>query len=277
MSIDHLQDPDDGLIYKPKAVAESCQRCFEACKRAVQRIPREKPVVTLGGDHSVAIGSIAGLFETFLSLDYPLAMNEPVVIWFDAHADINTLRSTASGNIHGCPVAFLVDHPDTHGLTGFSWFYEAQQEYKTKTAGSPFINPRRLGYIGLRDVEDGEKDTMREIGVRNAWFMEDIIEVGRNIELIVKRILGDVDPEGKRPIHLSLDVDGMDPEFTPSTGTPVPGGVTLEETLELIRLLKATGRLLSVDIVEVNPLLGSEKDSETTISSTAALLREIMK
>jgi len=268
---------DEGVIYKPTAVAEQCRRVFEACRDAVRP---DKRLICLGGDHSISIGSIGGIFEAYSKMTCKpegLLYDQPIVIWFDAHADINTLKTTISGNIHGCPVAFLLNHPDTQGLVDFNWFYQANSEYAERTRRAAFLEASRLAYIGLRDVEEGEMVTIQDLGIHDAWFMEDIKErSGRDMAEVVGSILKSLDPEGRRPIHLSLDVDGIDPEFAPSTGTPVPGGLTLDETIEIVRILRGTGRLLSADIVEVNILLGTQDDSEKTLKNTIAIIKELL-
>lgn len=280
LASDYAHDKDEGLIYKPRAVSEACKRAHVGCYEAMQKeVSPSNPLIALGGDHSIAVGTISGIFQAYAdgSMSHTgLATREPVIIWFDAHADINTLKTTASGNIHGCPVAFLVDHPDTHGLTEFDWYYDTTSKYRKQTGNTGFIVPSRLAYIGLRDVEDGEKLTMEALDIHNAWFMEDIKENGRDIKAMMASILNGVDPEGERPIHLSFDVDGIDPIFTPSTGTPVPDGITLDEALEIVDILKGTGRLMSVDIVEVNLFLGTEEDSEKTLESTMKVLNRLL-
>lgn len=281
LSSEFMHDIDEGLVYKPRAVSESCKRAYTGCYEAIAKgASPSNPLITLGGDHSIAMGTISGVFQALAdgSMSYAdLEVHEPVVIWFDAHADINTLKTTASGNIHGCPVAFLVDHADTRDLKDFDWFYSASAKYREQTGNHGFISPSRLAYIGLRDVEEGEMLTMEGLGIHNAWFMEDINGNGRDIGRMMESILKGVDPESRRPIHLSLDVDGMDPEYTPSTGTPVPGGLTLEETLQIVDVLRATGRLISVDIVEVNLFLGTEEDSQKTLDSTMTVLNRLLR
>lgn len=268
---------DTGVLHKPAAVSEACRRVFEECQKAAMQEGSSRLVV-LGGDHSMAIGSVGGIYAGYLERksNSKIEWEDPVLIWFDAHADINTLRTTRSGNIHGCPVAFLVDHQDTRGQAEFNWYYEEVDKHKARTGKRGFVDPKRLGYIGLRDVEDGELAIMEDLGITNAWFMEDINASQRDIAGIVKAILDGVDPEGKRPIHLSLDVDGTDPTFTPSTGTPVPNGLTLAETIQVVSLLRDTGRLFSVDVVEVNMLLGSEEDIAKTLTSTVKILQQIV-
>ncbi len=277
ISLDHLTDPDYGSIYKPAAVSEAANRVFQNCYESFRKAT-DRPVICIGGDHSIAIGSISGFFTAYQERtgSENIKWDEPLVIWFDAHADINTLKTTVSGHIHGCPVAFLMAHPDTKGLSEFNWFYSANEEYRASSGRRAFIEANRLAYIGLRDVEDGEKDTMKEYGIHEAWFMKDIEKIGRDIGTMMKRILGHLDPEGIRPIHLSLDVDGMDPQFTPSTGTPVPGGMSLNETLQIVQILKETKRLMSVDVVEVNLLLGSREDAEKTLKNTMTVIKQII-
>lgn len=276
---------DKWLVHMPAAVSEAARRVYEAAFDTIRinnATGNNLPLLVLGGDHSIAIGSISGIFNAISQEEcqqkHPdLKMGEPVVIWFDAHADINTLATTKSGNIHGCPVAFLLNHPDTRELPEFEWFFEKQEAYQRRTGNSGFVTPDRLAYIGLRDVEEGEMGILNDLGIMpNAWFMEDIEERGRNVEGVVDAILTAVDPEGCRPIHFSFDVDGMDPSVSPSTGTPVPNGLTLDETIRIVRRIRATGRLISMETVEVNPLLGSAEDAQTTIDNTVQVIKAIL-
>ncbi|KAF3125725.1 Arginase, catabolizes arginine to ornithine and urea [Orbilia oligospora] len=187
-------------------------------------------VLTLGGDHSIAIGSISGVSKAIRErLNKPLA-----VIWVDAHADINTYKSSPSGNIHGMPVAFLTGLC-SHDI--FGWLKEEDR-----------IPVDKLVYIGLRDVDSGEKKILRENKIK-AFSMHDIDRygIGRVVDMALEYIGDDT------PIHLSFDVDACDPAHAPSTGTPVRGGLTLREGDFICEAVHQTGRLVAMDLVEVNP------------------------
>ncbi|KAF3923228.1 Arginase-1 [Orbilia brochopaga] len=189
-------------------------------------------VLTLGGDHSIAIGSISGVARGIRErLDKPLA-----VIWVDAHADINTFQTSPSGNVHGMPVAFLT------GLCKHDIFSWLKDEH--------LIPLTKLVYIGLRDVDSGEKKILRENKIK-AFSMHDIDRhgIGKVIDMALEYIGDDI------PIHLSFDVDALDPVHAPSTGTPVRGGLTLREGDFICESLHETGRLVGMDLVEVNPMI----------------------
>ncbi|CAI6092980.1 unnamed protein product [Clonostachys chloroleuca] len=210
--------------------------------------------LTLGGDHSIAIGTIAGTAKATRER----LGREIGVIWVDAHSDINTPESSDSGNIHGMPVAFL---------TGIA--KEEREEYFGWLKEDMLLNHRKLVYIGLRDVDAGEKRILREYGIK-AFSMFDIDRhgIGRVVEMALAHIGADT------PIHLSFDVDALDPQWAPSTGTPVRGGLTLREGDYICESVHETGNLIAVDLVEVNPYLASdEKGKQETIRAGSSLVR----
>jgi arginase len=213
-------------------------------KQVYEQAKQGRFVLTLGGDHSIAIGTIAG---TAKAIRERLNGREMAVIWVDAHADINTPETSDSGNVHGMPVAFLTglarsDHKDI-----FSWLQQDQ-----------LISVTKLVYIGLRDVDRGEKLLLRQHGIK-AFSMHDIDRhgIGRVMEMALGHIGSDT------PIHLSFDVDALDPQWAPSTGTPVRGGLTLREGDYIAECVHETGQLVAMDLVEVNPSLEVAGASET--------------
>ncbi|MCJ1372993.1 Arginase, catabolizes arginine to ornithine and urea [Loxospora ochrophaea] len=210
-------------------------------------------VLTLGGDHSIAIGTIAG---TAKAIRERLDGREMAVIWVDAHADINTPETSDSGNIHGMPVAFLTGLAKEDRKDVFGWLEKEQM-----------ISVRKLVYIGLRDVDRGEKKILREHGIK-AFSMHDIDKhgIGRVMEMALGHIGNDT------PIHLSFDVDALDPQWAPSTGTPVRGGLTLREGDYIAECVHATGSLVAMDLVEVNPSL-EEIGATETIRAGCSLVR----
>lgn len=142
------------------------------------------------------MGTISGTLSR-----YP----DAVVVWVDAHADINSVATTPTGNIHGMPVAFLLGLPSTETVSQFSWL-------------KPTLKPNSIVYIGLRDVDPGEKKLLKDYGI-TAFSMHEVDKWG--IGAVVQRALDAVCPHRDRPIHLSFDVDALDPTVAPSTGTPV--------------------------------------------------------
>lgn len=210
-------------------------------------------VLTLGGDHSIAIGTIAG---TSKAVRERTQNKEIAVIWVDAHSDINTPETSESGNVHGMPVAFLTGLATSDRKDIFGWLEKDQ-----------LISVDKLVYIGLRDVDRGEKIILRENNIR-AFSMHDIDKhgIGRVVEMALAHIGSD------SPIHLSFDVDALDPQWAPSTGTPVRGGLTLREGDYIAEAVHGTGQLVAMDLVEVNPSL-EEKGASETIRAGCSLVR----
>ncbi len=184
--------------------------------------------LVLGGDHSLSLGSIRGA-----------ARVKPIgVIWIDAHADFNTDKTTPSGNIHGMPLAALCGLGDKR-LTQL-WDEPV-----------PIRDPKRVAIIGARDLDPGEKANLREAGVM-VMGMEQIDRLGMvaAVEKAIERVSRQV--EG---IYLSFDMDAMDPRHAPGVGTPVPAGLTQREAHVACELAGETGKLIGMDIVEVNAIL----------------------
>ncbi|TKA70740.1 Arginase [Cryomyces minteri] len=209
-------------------------------------------VLTLGGDHSIAIGTVSG---TAKALRERLG-REMAVIWVDAHADINTPETSDSGNIHGMPVAFLTGLATESRPEVFGWLKDDQK-----------ISTKKLVYIGLRDIDRGEKKILKDHGIK-AFSMHDIDRHG--IGKVMDMALGWIGTD--TPIHLSFDVDGLDPMWAPSTGTPVRGGLTLREGDFIAECVHQTGSLVALDLVEVNPSLESE-GADQTIRAGCSIVR----
>jgi len=184
--------------------------------------------LVLGGDHSIALGSIRGAAKH----------KKLGVLWIDAHADFNTAETTPSGNIHGMPLAALCGLGDRR-LTQL-W-----------DETIPVIDPKRVAVLGARDLDLGEKKNMREAGVM-VLSMEQIDRIGmfNAVSRAVEQISSDADG-----IYLSFDVDSLDPRHAPGVGTPVSGGLTYREAHLACEMLAETGKLAGMDMVEVNPIL----------------------
>ncbi|KAJ9296792.1 hypothetical protein DTO271G3_4991 [Paecilomyces variotii] len=245
-------DPDHRGMKKPRSVSAVTQRLSE---QVYEHAKDGKFVLTLGGDHSIAIGTISG---TAKAIRERLG-REMAVIWVDAHADINTPEMSPSGNIHGMPMAFLTGLAKEEKKDIFGWI---EKEH--------MVSVRKLVYIGLRDVDRGEKQLLRENGIK-AFSMHDVDKygIGRVVEMALAYIGNDT------PIHLSFDVDALDPQFAPSTGTPVRGGLTLREGDFIAECVHETGSLVAMDLVEVNPSLDTLGASET-IRAGCSLVRSAL-
>ncbi|KAG2174550.1 hypothetical protein INT44_006813 [Umbelopsis vinacea] len=236
-------DPDIEGLKKPRFVSSVTKKVAEQVSTAAKA---GDFVVTLGGDHSLAMGTVSGVFEA-----YP----DACLIWIDAHADINTPSTTDSGNMHGCPISFVM------GIAGdipeFAWIKKC-------------LLPERLVYIGLRDVDPAEKKILKDYGIK-AFSMHHVDKYG--IGKVVDMALDHVNPNRDRPIHLSFDVDALDPSVAPSTGTPVRGGLTFREGHYICEALAETGLLVAADIMEVNPALEDEQAVFQTVQVGCSLTR----
>ncbi|AWU74781.1 arginase [Pichia kudriavzevii] len=221
-----------GNCKRPSMVSKCCEKIYKSVSDAYAT--KSFPL-TVGGDHAIGMSTISAFIH-----------NNPDggIIWVDAHADINTPSTTESGNLHGCPVAFAMGLEIETWPPHFKWLAEL----------SNFVKPEQITYIGLRDVDAGEKKILRDLGI-TAFSMYHVDKYG--INEVVQRAMKAVCPTGKTPIHLSYDVDGIDPMYVVATGTPVRGGLTLREGLFLVEEIAQSGNLAGVDIVEVNPALAS--------------------
>lgn len=187
--------------------------------------------VVLGGDHCIAIGSISAVARHCRDTGKKLR-----VLWFDAHSDLNTATMTPSGNIHGMPVACLCGHGP---------------EELTRIGGTqPAMLPNEIRQIGIRSVDEGEKRFLRDLGIE-VFDMRYIDEIG--MRATMEQALAGVDENTH--LHVSLDVDFLDPEIAPGVGTTVRGGPTYREAELCMEMIADTGQFASLDIVELNPAL----------------------
>ncbi|KIV96744.1 arginase [Exophiala mesophila] len=235
-------DEDHRGMKNPRAVSAVTEKL---ASQVYEQAKHGRMVLTLGGDHSIAIGTLAGTAKAIH--ERYQGRKEMAVIWVDAHADINTPETSDSGNVHGMPVAFASGLATSDQRDIFGWIEEDQR-----------ISLNKLVYIGLRDVDRGEKKILRDNGIK-AFSMHDIDRhgIGRVMEMALAHIGSDT------PIHLSFDVDALDPMWAPSTGTPVRGGLTLREGDYIAECVHETGQLVAMDLVEVNPSLEVAGASET--------------
>jgi len=229
-----------GLAYT-EAIRSVCQ---ELASKLAALPPGTFPLV-LGGDHSVALGSITGV-----------AQRGPTgVVWVDAHADFNTPETSPSGNIHGMPLAALCGVGDPR-LT------------QLLPGQGPAVDPHHVVLVGVRSVDPGERELLRQLGV-SVYTMKEVDRLGiaSIAEEITRRL-------GHLPfVHLSLDADVLDPEVAPGVGTPVPGGLSYREAHLLMELLADWGKVTSLDLVEVNPILDRHnRTAELMVELAASLL-----
>ena len=214
--------------YLPQ-IAETCRRLARIVEQAMAR--GQMPLV-LGGDHSVAIGTIAGVSRHFRKRKARIGL-----IWIDAHPDMNTPQTSPSDNVHGMPLACSIGlgpRPLTH-IYGYA----------------PKVDPKNVALIGLRDVDLLEKPHVKRSGVR-AFTMRDIDE--RGMRAILAEAL-EIASAGTDGFHVSLDMDSVDPQEAPGVGTPVRGGLNYREAHLAMEMICDSGRMVSMEVVEVNPVI----------------------
>lgn len=199
--------------------------------------------LTLGGDHSIAVGSISGISQHYENLG---------VIWYDAHGDLNVPEESPSGNVHGMPLRILAgDGPDE--LVNINDF-------------TPKAKPENIVLIGMRDLDEGERKYIKDKNIKT-FTMADIDRFG--IQEVIERSLEYLKSRNIDGLHFSLDVDALDPAETPGTGTRVMGGLSYRESHFALELLNESKLVTSMDIVEVNPLIDN---SNHTAEQAVALL-----
>lgn len=214
--------------YLPE-IAQTCARLAEMVYEAKkeQRIP-----IVLGGDHSIAAGTTAGVSRFHRERNERIGM-----VWIDAHADMNTPDSSPSGNVHGMPLACCIGR--------------GPAELVMLSGVAPMVDPRRVALIGLRDVDKQEKQHVQKSGVR-VFTMRDVDE--RGLRIVLEEAI-EVVTEGAAGFHLSLDMDAIDPREAPGVGTPVRGGLTYREAHLAMEILCDAGLVTSMEVVEVNPVI----------------------
>lgn len=203
--------------------------------------------LVLGGDHSMSVGSLAGIGAHCREQGKTLG-----VIWIDAHADMNTAETTPSGNIHGMPVAVAMGHghPSLTSLLG----------------EGPKLDPANLAIVGLRSIDPGERRLIKELGVA-AYTMFDIDRLGM-VE-IASRVLEDMARRVDH-LHISFDCDGVDPSVAPGVGTPVPGGLSFRETHFFMEMISEVDAFASLEVAEVNPILDERNKTAEFASDVVA-------
>lgn len=215
----------------------------QVCQAAIDRLlswPAEVFPLVLGGDHSIALGSVTGSSRG----------QRTGVIWIDAHGDFNTPQTSPTGNIHGMPLAALCGSGEPR-LVNLGW------------PGAKIL-PCDVTLIGVRSLDRGEAELLRSQGV-TVYTMRDVDTLG--VLTVVEQCLHRM--AGVDRLHVSIDADALDPEVAPGVGTPVPGGLTYREAHLLMELLADSGQVTSADLVEVNPILDRE-------NQTARLMVELV-
>ena len=186
--------------------------------------------LVLGGDHSIALGTLGGLARVH---------GPGGVLWIDAHGDLNRPETSPSGNVHGMPLAAAL------GLAG--------EEFDADSWQLPFVRPEHVALVGLRSLDEGERRLLRETGLA-AYTMSDIDRAG--LERVIGEALEHVTGGGF--VHVSLDMDVLDPDLAPGVGTPVRGGLSYREAHLALELVAESGLVRSLEVVEINPILDHE-------------------
>jgi len=220
---------DERLRYLPEIKA-TCERIAQLVAGAVE--DRYLPLV-LGGDHSVALGTLGGLAK---------AKGAGGVLWLDAHGDLNRPETSPSGNVHGMPLAAAL------GLAG--------PEFASDVYPLPAVEPRRVALVGVRSLDPGERELLANLDAR-VFTMSDLDRIG--VEPAMREALEHVSGDGF--VHVSLDMDVLDPEVAPGVGTPVRGGLSYREAHLAMELVAEAGSMGSLEVVEVNPILDRENQT----------------
>ncbi|MCF0147126.1 MAG: arginase [Clostridium sp.] len=205
--------------------------------------------LTIGGDHALAIGSLAGSSKFF--------KEDLAVVWVDAHGDINTPETSPSGNIHGMPLASSmgIGYEELTNL-----YFHGQK-----------VKPENVFLLGCRDLDLGELELIKENNL-NVWTMKDIKAKG--IKTVLKELLEALNKNNVKNIHFSFDIDSLDPAYVPGTGTPVEDGLSFSEGKEVIETIINTSLVRSMDFVEFNPVLDNNK---RTLETCLELLKVVSK
>ena len=231
MPIPEVRSPGKG----PKYLKEIHRACARLAEKVESVLKKGYTPLVIGGDHSVAIGTITGVASHYRKRDEAVGL-----IWVDAHADMNTPETSPTGNIHGMPLSAVLGLGALQlvNLGGFS----------------PKVDPNNVALIGIRDLDPAERDIVRRSGIR-AFTMRDVDELGMSrvmreaISAVTDRTVG---------FHLSFDLDGLDPEIAPGVGTPVRGGIGFREAHLLMEMVADSGRMVSLEATELNPILDTK-------------------
>lgn len=243
----NVHDLGDIPINRPAQVDDqsklkNLEQVIEANEKLAQmvddEIQKDQFPVILGGDHSIAIGSLAGIAKHYTNLG---------VIWYDAHGDLNTSETSPSGNIHGMPLAASlgIGHEKLTNLFGYA----------------PKIKPENIVIVGARSLDPGERELIREKGIK-VYTMHEIDRMG--MSAVMEETISYL-KERTDGVHLSLDLDGLDPSEAPGVGTPVLGGMTYRESHLAMEMLAESELITSLEVVEVNPIL-DEKNKTATLA-----------
>ena len=227
--------------------------CYNLHLQMLSKYNDNKIPILIGGDHSIVCGSISSA----VTIDDNIG-----IIWIDAHADINTPLSSRSMNMHGMPLSFLLGLSDSKSVKGFEWMNDITK-----------LKPRNLIYIGLRSIDEDELEFINDLNIKN-YSIEDIKH--KTIESVMDEILlyfSEIDN-----IHISWDIDSIDPLYAPCTGTKVNDGLSINESICIAKTLSKYKNIKSIDMVEINPLLCQNvNDVNKTVDLANYLISILMR
>jgi arginase len=222
--------------------------CADLATRTEASVGARRFPVVLGGDHSLAAGSVAGAARAMQARSERMGL-----VWVDAHGDINTAESSPSGNVHGMPVAHLLGHGDT----------------RLHFTNGPAVRAEHTVLVGIRDLDPGERAHLRAYGV-HVFTMHDIDR--RGLSRVMEEAIA-IASAGTAGLWVSYDVDVQDPVHAPGVGTPVAGGFSWREGHLVMEMIADSGLLVGLDLVEVNPILDvSNRTAEMAIGLVASAL-----
>jgi arginase len=225
---------------RARYLGEIARASTAVCRKVDRITSRGHFPLVLGGDHSIAVGTVSGIAAAGRRAGKKLGL-----LWVDAHGDINTPETSPTGNIHGMPVAALLGH-GPKALTGIG-------------GRDPKVDPANVALVGIRSLDEGEKRRLKQTGVQ-VHTMSDIDRHG--IHRVMKKALARV-TDGTDYVHVSFDLDAVDPTVAPGVGTPVKGGLDYREAHLIMEVLHDSGVMTSLEMVEVNPILDQGNASAT--------------
>jgi arginase len=235
-----IETDSGGLRHLPEVI-EACQAIYQEAQKCAGS---DVMPLFLGGDHSIAIGTVAGM-----TCGGPIGL-----LWVDAHGDFNTPEISPSGNIHGMPVATLIGR--------------GQPELVDLGHPGPKLRPHDVVMIGIRDLAPQERAALANSGI-TVYTMRDVDELG--MATVARRALARLGHMSR--IHLSLDMDSIEPSVAPGVGTPVPGGLTFREAHLLMEIVGESRKIASLDVVEINPILDEgNRTAELAVELIASAL-----
>ncbi|MFD1929790.1 arginase [Sporosarcina siberiensis] len=244
-AVERIESSDVGL----KNLNEVIKANTKLAEQVEAAVTDGKFPLVLGGDHSIAIGTLAGLKKGYNNLG---------VIWYDAHTDMNTAETSPSGNIHGMPLAVCI------GL-GHDSLVNLHSE-------GPKVKTENIVIIGARSVDPGERALIEEKGIK-VYTMHEIDRYG--MSYVMEDAIAYLQSREVDGVHLSLDLDGLDPLYTPGVGTPVPGGISYRESHLAMEMLEDSGIITSAEFVEVNPILDEKnKTADVAVGLMGSLFGE---